>query len=124
MNELGQYDSRKPISPANHAVLDYLVAATFFGVGMSLVKRNRAAANLAFANGAMVLGMSMLTDYPGGLFRVLSFRGHRAGDVMQAALAGAGPMLLGFTKTPEASFFYGQALSEAAVIAGTDWDAA
>jgi len=44
--------------------------------------------------------------------------------MVQAALAGAGPALLGFAKEPEAMFFYGQALSEVGVIANTDWDAA
>ena len=124
MNEVENLERRPPISPAQHAVLDYGVAATFFGVGLAMMKRNRAAANLAFANGAMVLAMSMLTDYPGGLVPAVSFRGHRIGDIMQAALAGAGPLLMGFSNEPEANFFYGQALSEAAVIAGTDWNAA
>ena len=69
----------------------------------------------------MVLGMSLLTDYPGGLYRTLSFRVHRAGDIVQAALAGLGPILFGFRDDPEAKYFYGQALSEAGVIAATDW---
>ncbi|HYE88236.1 MAG TPA: hypothetical protein VEA16_17860 [Vicinamibacterales bacterium] len=105
-------------------MLDYGVAATFCCVGLALLNRNRAAAGLAFVNGGMILAMSLLTDYPGGVFRALSFRGHRAGDMVQAALAGAGPALLGFAKEPEAMFFYGQALSEVGVIANTDWDAA
>jgi hypothetical protein len=113
-----------PISPAAHAVLDYSVAATFFSVGAWLRRRHPAASSLAFANGAMVLGMSMLTDYPGGVVRVLPFRGHRTGDIVQAALAGLGPILFGFAGDPEARFFYGQAASEAGVIAATDWDAA
>jgi hypothetical protein len=113
-----------PISPAGHAVLDYAVAATFFGVGAWLMRRHRAAASLAFANGAMVAGMSMLTDYPGGIVRVLPFRGHRVGDVIQAAFAGLGPALFGFAGDEEASFFYAQAASEVGVIAATDWDAA
>ena len=112
------------ISPAQHAVLDYGVAATFIGVGLALADRHRQAATLAFINGAMVLGMSMLTDYPGGLFRKLSFRGHRTGDIAQAAFAALGPALFGFAGDPEAKFFYGQALSEAGVIAATDWNAA
>jgi len=114
----------KPISPAQHAVLDYGVAATFFGMGFSLLSRHRPAATLAFVNGAMVLGMSMLTDYPGGLFRTLSFRTHRTGDIVQAGLAGLGPILFGFGRDPEANYFYGQAVSEAGVIAATDWNAA
>jgi hypothetical protein len=116
--------SAKPISPAQHAVLDYGVAATFFGIGAALLSRHRPAANLASLNGAMVLGMSMLTDYPGGLFRVISFRGHRTGDIIQAALAGLGPIVMGFAGDPEARYFYGQAASEAGVIAATDWNAA
>jgi hypothetical protein len=112
------------ISPAQHAMLDYGVAATFFTVGFSLASTHRPASTLAFLNGAMVLGMSMLTDYPGGVFRTLSFQAHRTGDIMQAALAGLGPALFGFAGDREATFFYGQALSEAGVIAATDWDAA
>jgi hypothetical protein len=114
----------KVISPAQHAVLDYGVAATFLALGFSLRSRNRAASALAFANGAMVLGLSLLTNYPGGLYRTLSFRTHRTGDVVQAALAGLGPVLFGFATEPEAKYFYGQAMSEAGVIAATDWNAA
>jgi hypothetical protein len=114
----------KTISPAQHAVLDYGVAATFFALGFSVLSRHRPAAALAFVNGAMVLGMSMLTDYPGGVFRTLSFRAHRTGDIAQAALAGLGPILFGFASDPEARYFYGQAASEVGVIAATDWNAA
>jgi len=114
---------RPVISPGQHAVLDYGVAGTFFAVGFSLLDKHRPAATLAFVNGAMVLGMSLLTDYPGGLYRKLSFHTHRTGDIVQAALAGLGPALLGFGNDPEAKYFYGQALSEAGVIAATDWDA-
>jgi hypothetical protein len=114
----------KAISPAQHAVLDYGVAATFFAFGFAVRSRHRAAAALAFANGAMVLGMSLLTDYPGGVLRTFSFRTHRTGDVVQAALAGLGPVLFGFGSDPEARYFYGQAASEVGVIAATDWNAA
>jgi hypothetical protein len=112
------------ISPAQHAVLDYGVAATFCAFGFSVLSRHRSAAALAFVNGAMIVGMSMLTKYPGGVFRILSFRAHRTGDIAQAALAGLGPILFGFANDAEAKYFYGQAASEAGVIAATDWDAA
>jgi hypothetical protein len=114
----------KTISPAQHAALDYGVAATFFAFGFSVLSRHRSAAALAFVNGAMIVGMSMLTDYPGGVFRTLSFRAHRTGDIVQAALAGLGSILFGFGTDPEAKYFYGQAASEAGVIAATDWNAA
>ena len=112
------------ISPTQHAVLDYGVASTFFTMGFALASRHRPAAALAFINGAMVLGMSLLTNYPGGVFKTLSFKTHRTGDIAQAALAGLGPVLFGFGRDPEAKYFYGQALSEAGVIATTDWEAA
>ena len=112
------------ISPPQHAILDYGVAAAFFAFGFYARSRHRPAAALAFANGAMVLGMSVLTDYPGGVLPILSFRGHRTGDIAQAALAGLGPVLFGFANDPEAKYFYGQAGTEIGVIAATDWDAA
>jgi len=116
--------SSRPISPAQHAVLDYGVAATFFAYGFSVLSRHRRAAALAFTNGAMIVGMSLFTNYPGGVFRTLSFRTHRTGDIGQAALAGLGPLLFGFGNDVEAKYFYGQAASEIGVIAATDWDAA
>lgn len=118
------HTSTKAISPAQHAVLDYGVAATFLAFGFSMWPRHRPAAALAFVNGAMIVGMSMLTNYPGGVYRTLSFRTHRTGDIAQAALAGLGPILFGFGGEPEAKYFYGQAASEAGVIAATDWNAA
>jgi hypothetical protein len=114
--------TRQFISPGQHAILDYGVAGAFLAYGMKTAQRHPRASALAFLNGAMVLGMSLLTDYPGGVFRKISFRGHRTGDIMQAALAGFGPVLLGFADDPESKFFYGQAASEVGVIATTDWD--
>ena len=72
------------ITPAQHAVLDYSVAATFFGLAATLAPSHRRASMLAAINGAMVLGMSLLTDYPGGVFRKISFKAHRNGDIVQA----------------------------------------
>lgn len=110
------------ISPTQHAVLDYSVASFFLSLGMRYRGENDRASTLAFINGAMVLGMSLLTDYPGGVWRVLSFKTHRALDVVQAALTGFGPLVLGFGGAPEARTFYGQAASEIGVVAMTDWD--
>jgi hypothetical protein len=112
----------RAISPAQHAVLDYGVAATFFTLGIKYRNRNAGAAALAFINGAMVLGMSMMTDYPGGIWRKISFRTHGKLDSVQAALAGIGPTLFGFGDEPEANTFRMQALSEVGVIAMTDWN--
>lgn len=114
----------KPISPRMHAALDYGVAAAFFGAGAIMMSRNRRAGTLAMINGAMVLMMSLFTDYPGGVWPRLSFKTHRTGDIGQALLAGLGPVMFGFAGEPEAAFFHGQAASEVGVIMATDWDAA
>lgn len=113
----------KVISPQSHAVLDYTVATTFFTMGFRNFSRHRRAAVLALLNGGMVLGVSLLTDYPGGVWRRIPFRTHRTFDIAQAALAGLGPALFGFAGDHEAQFFHAQATSEIGVIAATDWDA-
>jgi hypothetical protein len=118
-----QIPTTKTISPAKHALLDYGVVATFFGMGMRFRGKNNAASALAFVNAGMVLGVSMATDYPGGVWKRISFKTHGMMDVMQAALAGIGPILFGFARTPEAKPFYAQAASEVGVIAATDWNA-
>jgi hypothetical protein len=112
----------KVITPAQHAMLDYGVAATFFALGARYRNTNRAASLLAFINGGMVLGVSMFTDYPGGIWRKISFRTHGTLDAVQAGLAGLGPALFGFANREEARTFYGQAISEIGVIAATDWN--
>src|SRR3954469_25046836 len=113
----------KTISPGRHAMLDYGVAFTFFSLAAKYWGRHKAAAALAAINGGMVLGVSLCTDYPGGLWRKIPFPVHGALDIVQAATAGLGPVLMGFGGDPEARSFYGQAMSEVGVIAATDWHA-
>ena len=114
----------KVIGPKTHAVLDYLTAGTFFAAGIALRRRNSSASALAFANGAAVLGTSMITNYPGGVWPLISFRVHGLIDVMQAALAAAGPALLGFAGEPEGQLFHTQAAIESGVVSATNFSAA
>ncbi|HUN90182.1 MAG TPA: hypothetical protein VMU28_15390 [Terriglobales bacterium] len=111
----------KFVDPATHSVLDYLTISYFFVVaGLFWGKHNRAAAT-ALINGGMVLGLSMLTDYPGGLKKI-PFRDHGKGDMMQALTAAGLPAVLGFGNEGAALPFRLQALNEAMVIAITDFD--
>jgi hypothetical protein len=112
----------KVIDPSTHAVLDYLTAGAFIAMGFGLMNRHRDAANLAFCNGLAVLGLSLMTDYPGGVFRTISFKTHGVIDVLQAGMSALGPSVLGFAGEPEAQMFHAQAAIEAAVVASTDWD--
>ena len=114
---------QKTIGLGRHAMLDYSLAFTFFSLAAKFWTSHRPAATLAIINGAMVLGVSIFTDYPGGLWRKISFPMHGTLDVVQAAAAGLGPVVMGFAGDEEARTFYGQALSEVGVIAATDWHA-
>ena len=115
-------DVPKVISPRLHGVLDYGVAATYLAMGARFASTHRAASTLAFMNGAMVLGLALFTDYPWGVWKRISFKTHGIADLMQASLAGLGPVLLGFSKDREATFFYSQSASELGVVAATDWN--
>lgn len=61
-------------------------------------KRNRKAAIGALLNGGTALGNAMLTNYPGGLVPLISFRTHARIEAVQAAMAGAMPEVLGFRR--------------------------
>jgi hypothetical protein len=114
----------KPISPKVHAFLDYGVTAYFLAVAAeSFRNENKAAGIAALVNGAMVGGMSAITDYPGGINPMISFETHGIMDVVQGIFAGLAPMLMGFSDTDEAKYFYMQAVNEAAVVALTDFTA-
>jgi hypothetical protein len=109
----------KVIDASTHAVIDYVAAASFFGLGAYLHREHPRAAALAYVNGAAVLGLSMLTDYP-----CVVFRTHGWVDVLLAGMTAAGPAMLGFADEPIAQVFYGQAAIETGIVAATDWASA
>ena len=114
----------KYVSPRTHSWLDFAVTTYFLGLGVWFAMRGRGrAATAAFVNGAMVAGVSLLTDYDGDGRKPISFKMHSTLDAMQAANAALGPVIQGFAAAPEAKFFWGQAANEVGVIATTDWDA-
>jgi hypothetical protein len=114
----------KVISPTMHAVADYSTVAALVAMGARLRDRNTTASTFAFANAGMVLMTSLMTDYPGGVTRGISFKTHGMIDMLQGAMLALGPVLLGFADTDDARLFYGQAALEMGVVAATDWDAA
>jgi len=114
----------KVFDARGHAVMDYLTAGSFLALAFAFRQRHQRAAMLALANGVSIVMLSMLTDYPGGLWRTLSFKTHRSVDIALAGLTAAGPAMLGFAGDPEAQVFHGQAMMEGGVIAATNWEAA
>ena len=122
-NYLVHAEHPRPIDPKVHAALDYITVGGFLFLGWRLRHHPRAAA-LACVNAAAVLAASLLTDYPGGAGRTLTFEQHGQLDVAQAALCVAGPALLGFAGEVEARPFYAQAMLEGAIVSATDFTTA
>jgi hypothetical protein len=122
--ELEQITARVPkvFGGRGHAVMDYVTAGTFLAAGFAMRRRNPAAGNCALANGVAILGVSMITDYPGGVWPLISFKTHGVIDALQAAMTAGTPAMLGFAGEPEGQFFHGQAALEAGVIAATDFN--
>src|SRR4051812_49975922 len=95
------------INPAQHAVLDYATAGTFFALAARYRNVNRAASTLAMLNGMSVLMLSLFTDYPGGVIRKISFRTHGVMDAVQAAMSAAGaPPFWVAGAPPTPAFFF------------------
>lgn len=114
----------KFISPQVHRWLDVAITGYFGVLGTVFAFRGRVGpAVAAFANAAMVGGVSAFTDYTGNGKKPISFKLHGSLDALQASTAALAPVLHGFADEGKSAFFYGQAVNELAVIAGTDWDA-
>ena len=111
----------KAIDPDAHAALDYLTISAFLVFAGAVMGKNKRAGVAALINGFFVLGYSMFTDYSGSLRKSIPFETHGKLDVVQGAMALTMPTLMGFGDTKAATFFHGQALNEANVIAMTDW---
>jgi hypothetical protein len=112
----------KKINRRQHAVLDYLVTATYLTMGAAYWGRHKRASFAALVNAGMVLGVTLMTNYEGGVKPVFSFKGHGEMDLLQAGTAAFLPFLLGFGDEAAAIPFHLQAASELAVVNMTDWE--
>ena len=106
--------SPKFISPKAHAAIDYLMIGAFFVSGALFWRRNRRAGFGALLCGGAELANSLLTDYPGGIARTISFPLHRKIDFGIAAMTATMPEFMSFHHHPEKKFFG----TQAAVITG------
>jgi hypothetical protein len=112
----------KVIKPEAHAVIDYLVAGTFFFSAALFWRRSKRAAVSSLICGGIVATNSMLTDYPGGIWKVMSFQTHGKLDTGLAGLTAAMPRLMAFGEDAESKFFTAQSMAETAITAMTDFD--
>ncbi len=109
------------ISPTGHAVADYATAAGFLAFGAWAWRHRRHAALASILCGTFQVGVALMTDYPGGITKHISFRSHGRIDVGFAAMVGTMPDYMGFKDADEARFFRMQAIALAAVTGLTDF---
>ena len=95
----------KMLSPKAHAVVDYITAVSLFvGAGV-FWRRNQRAALAALICGGSELAVSLLTDYPGGVTKRISFQKHREIDLGLAAMTATMPEFLAFKDGAGRKFF-------------------
>ena len=111
----------KVISPRGHALADYAVAGAFLLMGALFWRRNKRASLGALVCGSAELANNLLTDYPGGVSKTLSFPVHGKIDVGLAGMTALMPEFMAFNYEPEKKFFIGQAALMTAVANLTDF---
>lgn len=112
----------KMINPRVHSALDYAVAGSFLLMGALFWKRNRRAALGSLLCGGATAAISLLTDYPGGVRKVIPYAMHGQIDSGLIAMTAAMPKLVNIKDDPEAKFFSRQAIAKTAITAMTDFD--
>jgi hypothetical protein len=114
----------KAIGPKAHAAIDYAAAASFFGMAALFWRRNQRAAVSCLFCGVAETMTALLTDYPGGVTRAISFETHGAIDFGFTGFVASLPGIMRFAKQPEARFFRMQGLALAVVTGLTDFTGA
>ena len=112
----------KVVDAKTHAVLDYVMGGACLALGAFFWKRNKRAAIAASMCGAATLANAMLTDYPGGVKKILSFETHGRIDAGLAGLTATMPSFFAFRGEDEAKYFTGLALAETVVAGLTDFE--
>jgi Na+/proline symporter len=112
----------KMINPRVHSALDYAVAGSFLLMGALFWKRNRRAAIGSLLCGGATAAVSLLTDYPGGVRKVIPYAMHGQIDGGLIAMTAAMPRLVNIENRPEAKFFSRQAIAKTAITAMTNFE--
>lgn len=105
----------KVLSSKEHAAADYCISGAFLLMGGLFWQRNKRAAIGSLACGTTLLGISLLTDYPGGIRNTIALPTHARIDLGVAAMVATMPEFLEFRDEPEERFFLLQAALLAAM---------
>jgi hypothetical protein len=111
----------KVITPKAHAIIDYAMAASFFGMAAFFWKRNKRAAVSALVCGTGETITALCTDYPGGVVKEITYETHGTIDFGLSGLVASLPDMLRFSDEPESRFFRMQGLALATVTGLTDF---
>jgi hypothetical protein len=101
----------KVVSPKQHAIADYITLGGFALMAALFWKRNKRAAVASIICAGAEATNTMLTDFPGGITGVISYRNHLRIDMGVAATCSALPNFMGFEDEPEAKYFRALGLS-------------
>jgi hypothetical protein len=110
----------KVLSPKAHAIIDYASAGTFITAGILMMGSRKRAGISSIICGATQAGLVLMTDMPGGVFRVIDLPTHLKVDAGFSATVASLPSLLGFSNEKKSWFFRAQGMNIAAVGAMTD----
>jgi len=89
---------------AHHAA-DYLMVGSFAAAGLWFFRRNRRAALASWISGASLLGLTLLTSYPGKERRYLAFPLHGKIETGMAAMVASMPEFLRLEDEKERHYF-------------------
>ena len=112
----------KVISPTAHAIIDYGMAGSFLLAAGLLARKHRRAAFASLACGVAQLAIAAITDYPGGIKPLISFRTHERVDGGFASIVGAMPIAMNFKDDREATLFRAHGIAIAGVTGLTRWE--
>lgn len=111
------------ISPKVHGFLDYGMAANLITAPYiyGFHKKDKLGTALSLYAGLGVLGLSLLTRYPTGAFKVVPFKAHGAIETAAASFLAAAPLLFNFRKSSTSTFLAITGLAYLGVIAMTNY---
>lgn len=96
------------ISPRTQAIFDYLLVGSFLGTASWFWRHNKRAALAALLCGGAKLAVTLLSDNPGGVRKVISPHARREIDLGLAAMVATMPEFFAFKDEPQKKFFIAQ----------------
>jgi SPW repeat len=116
----------KILKPLPHGVIDYAWAGTMMAAPWLFgFSKNRRARLNAVGSGAAILGLSLMTRYPLGAAKVVSFQTHGVIETVAGMMTAAAPWTLAFSGNRSARWTHVlSGLGTLAVVAMTDYRAA